>query len=76
MRVLVEVLLAIPAKALALTAETGCDQMGTDLIEQPVSLGLTESERAGGIEAIDHAMAMQPQQAILATTQRAEEQQP
>jgi hypothetical protein len=74
-RVLVEVLLAIPGKALSLTAESGCDEMSADLIEQPVSLGLTERERTGGIEAVDHAMAMQPQQTILAATQRAEEEQ-
>jgi hypothetical protein len=60
MGVLVKVLLAIPSKALALTAETGSDQVGADLIEQPVSLRLTEREWAGGIEAVDHAMAMQP----------------
>lgn len=71
-----EVLLAIPGKAPSLAAEAGRDEVSADLIEQPVSWGLAERERTGGIEAIDHAMAMKPQQAILAATQRAEEQQP
>jgi hypothetical protein len=49
--------------------------MSANLIEQPVSLRLTERERTGGIEAVDHAMAKQPEETILAATARAEEQQ-
>lgn len=72
----VEVPLAIPREALAVTAEPCSDEVRSDLIEQPVSLGLTQLERACWVEPVNHTMAEQPQQTILATPTRTEEQQP
>jgi hypothetical protein len=36
----VEVLLAIPGKGLSLSLNSGSDEVGADLIEEPVRLGL------------------------------------
>ena len=48
--------------------------MGASLVEQPVRLRFSGAERRRRIEAIEHALPVEEQQAVLRPSPRAEEQ--
>jgi hypothetical protein len=76
LRMRAPVLAPLPEKLLALEIEAGGDEERARFVEQPVRLWLARAKAGGRVEAVEHPVAVEEEQAVLRPTAGAEEEQP